>query len=393
MTTAGGTSATGNADRFTFVLPPTATATPVSLISRWTLDDQPGSTVAVDAFGSGNNATCAGNSCPSFGNVGAVNNAARFDGSSNALVVNNTLGADFTVAAWIQTTATGPTGPTTVGLPFIWSGAPGIADDMIPMTLVGNKVGFRTGGFGGGDMLVSSAPVNGGQWVLVVVTRSQGTGAKLIYVNGSLDVSGTGTTDLLNQNPNVVIGGDPLDGVYFPGLIDDVRFYNRVLTASEIQALYTTTLPTPSATPTITETPTATATATATATPTATGTPTVTATPTASGTATATPTASSTSTATDTPTATASPTATVTDTPTATGTATFTPTNTAHRDGYGDRDAHSHQHRDFNRYKHRDRDRDADVDADCGRDDSLHVLWLRPDELYRGAEHPDRLGE
>jgi hypothetical protein len=34
------------------------------------------------------------------------------------------------------------------------------------------------------------------------------------------------------------IGADIGNGIYFPGTIDDVRVYNRALTASEVWSLY-----------------------------------------------------------------------------------------------------------------------------------------------------------
>ena len=77
----------------------------------------------------------------------------------------------------------------------------------------------------------------------LAVTRNGTNGAVNLYVNGVLDANATGSTTVLNANPAIHIGGNTLDGRYFNGLIDDVRFYSRVLSQSEIVSLLPSTPP------------------------------------------------------------------------------------------------------------------------------------------------------
>lgn len=59
-----------------------------------------------------------------------------------------------------------------------------------------------------------------------------------IYVNGVLNngvLVGTVPSSQVNPSVNVNIGRRS-DGLYFNGVIDEVRIYNRTLTAAEIQA-------------------------------------------------------------------------------------------------------------------------------------------------------------
>ena len=105
-----------------------------------------------------------------------------------------------------------------------------------------------------------------------------------IYVNGVLDngtLRGVVPTSQVIPAVNVNIGRRS-DGFNFAGTIDNVRIYNRALSAAEIVTDRDTPItcggPTPTATPT--PTPTVTPTATPTPTPTLTPTPTPTATPT-----------------------------------------------------------------------------------------------------------------
>jgi hypothetical protein len=106
-----------------------------------------------------------------------------------------------------------------------------------------------------------------------------------LYVNGA-QVASKSVTGLISISTDALtFGSDPFYGQYLSGAIDDIRIYNRPLTAVEIQADMNTPVgspppsptPTPSASATATFTPTPTATATFT--PTATLTPTPTATP------------------------------------------------------------------------------------------------------------------
>ena len=63
---------------------------------------------------------------------------------------------------------------------------------------------------------------------------------KYLYVDGVLDVSQPATGSISQNSDPVCIGENPVLGrVLFDGLIDEVSIYNRALTASEIQAIYT----------------------------------------------------------------------------------------------------------------------------------------------------------
>jgi hypothetical protein len=77
----------------------------------------------------------------------------------------------------------------------------------------------------------------------LAVTRDGTSSAVRLYVNGVFDTNGTGSTAVLNANPTIHIGGNTLDGRYYNGFIDDVRFYSRVLSQTEIISLLPTTSP------------------------------------------------------------------------------------------------------------------------------------------------------
>lgn len=74
-------------------------------------------------------------------------------------------------------------------------------------------------------------------WYQVTVTMDTEIN---IYVNGTLECTSTGMTAPVQNNENVFIGKlrSVSDERPFKGFIDDVRFYNRALSATEIQQIY-----------------------------------------------------------------------------------------------------------------------------------------------------------
>jgi Laminin G domain. len=80
--------------------------------------------------------------------------------------------------------------------------------------------------------------VNDGDWHHVVGVRSGNTA--YMYLDGvevdSADITGMGSVDQAS-NPFYTIGGNE-DATPFNGALDDVRIYNRALSAAEVKRLY-----------------------------------------------------------------------------------------------------------------------------------------------------------
>ena len=75
------------------------------------------------------------------------------------------------------------------------------------------------------------------RWNLVTVTFNRGSLNS--YVNGVLSSSGSAGSSLVNGPSDLIIGGasNPVSGAYQRD-VDDVRLFNRALTAGEVAALY-----------------------------------------------------------------------------------------------------------------------------------------------------------
>jgi MSHA biogenesis protein MshQ len=126
--------------------------------------------------------------------------------------------------------------------------APGItgieeagAGDDIFWGWIDNNAGSSRINIRKGDTTDAIGPtINTGALFHVVLTWNSSTGLVQIYINGVFYASVTsGTVDVGNTFSRIAsiddTGGTP---TYFDGTLDDVRIYNRVLTANEIAALY-----------------------------------------------------------------------------------------------------------------------------------------------------------
>lgn len=77
----------------------------------------------------------------------------------------------------------------------------------------------------------SGPPLNA--WTHLAFTYDGAT--ERLYVNGVLVTSRAQTGAISASNGVLHIGGDSVWGEHFQGLIDEVRIYNRTLSAAEIQ--------------------------------------------------------------------------------------------------------------------------------------------------------------
>src|SRR5262249_41384746 len=147
------------------------------------------------------------------------------------------LGASFTIMCWVKSTQNfQATTATYNGTGIIWADVGGLANDFVfggtQSTNGVNRFSFYCGS--GDFTLNGNQEISTGQWTHLAVTRDGNTGLIKLYVNGSLDTNGAAGTAVLNANPIINIGGNTLDGRFYNGTVDDVRFYSRVLTSAEI---------------------------------------------------------------------------------------------------------------------------------------------------------------
>jgi Concanavalin A-like lectin/glucanases superfamily len=103
----------------------------------------------------------------------------------------------------------------------------------------GHDLSYRTfiNGVLSGNILIDTSQV-ATDTIYYVATDTWGTGNPIrFYVDGALAQSSSVVTDTLKAWSGFWIGRYS-GGVFYPGAIDDVRIYNRALSAQEVQQLY-----------------------------------------------------------------------------------------------------------------------------------------------------------
>jgi hypothetical protein len=215
-------------------------------------------TTALDSSPTGHNATYLNAvqfDQPSLEGLGPPARSLGFDGVSanvraSGLNVEGVFNAlRFTLETWVNTTSESLTGTAAWhGNGLIWSDVSGLRDDFT-LAMLNNRVSFSI--VEEVYTITGDTVINDGRWHHIVATRDiiGANSTVAIWVDGVLDVTRTvANNDALRDNPNIVIGGNPLDSRYFNGKMDEVALYNAVLSEERILTHYRQGLvPAPSA--------------------------------------------------------------------------------------------------------------------------------------------------
>jgi chitodextrinase len=214
------------------IVPVTVGAPPTNgLIGYWNFDEASGS-VAHDTSGSGYNGVVSG----ATWTMGKINSALKFSVNTNSVTTPSiALGNTFSLTAWVNPTVLAQASYVRIAENYYWSGfyvgtnAAGTAYKLI----MSNGSG-ATGSCGGLALGCAEGGTITSGWHLVTATYD-GTTARL-YVDNALVGSDTFTAPG-NTNLPLYIGHSSY-GNAFNGAIDEVRLYNRALTATEVSAIY-----------------------------------------------------------------------------------------------------------------------------------------------------------
>ncbi len=203
-----------------------STPPPAGLVAAYSFNEGAGSSVA-DASGNGNIGTISGATWTASGRYG---NALSFNGTNSWITVNDAASLDLTngvtLEAWVN-----PTTPTNWQAVIVKERSGGLSYAVYASSDTNRPVAALHTTTDVNLYAVSQLLAN--TWTHLAMTYN---GSNLVlYVNGVQSASqGLAGAMAVSTSP-LRIGGDSVWGEYFKGLIDEVRIYNRALSAAEIQ--------------------------------------------------------------------------------------------------------------------------------------------------------------
>ena len=209
-------------------------ATGGGLVSWWKFDEGSGTTAA-DSTGGNTGSLVNSPTWVAGHNGGALNfsNNGYVSIASNP-TVNFGTGQSFSVSFWLN-----PSSALTTTAGFVAKKASDVAQGYeIYYDNAQGKVNFRIGG--NTDFNTWSTVPSANSWTHLVATVSDNGTNKTIslYCNGSLNRTNVSSVLDTTSSAALTVGYAATWGAHFSGLIDDVRIYNRALSATEVSQLY-----------------------------------------------------------------------------------------------------------------------------------------------------------
>ncbi len=215
----------------------------LGLVGYWSFEDGSG-TKATDFSGNGNEGTLTNG--PTF-IAGKHGKALNFDGSNDYVAVNDASplrSTDITIAGWIK----GRSGSASTWQSIVtkdngnnsnrnyWLG---LTNGGGPYGNLGSILLLAKTSSGVDDVLATGgADLRDSQWHFIVAVIDDVADTSAVYVDGVSVGTDTHTGTVYTGSENFEIGRDSSAGIPFDGAIDDLRIYNRVLSGTEITALY-----------------------------------------------------------------------------------------------------------------------------------------------------------
>jgi len=198
------------------------TITPSGLVAAYGFEEGSGSLVT-DSSGNGNSGTISGGAAWTTGRFGG---GLAFNGASAAVTIPDSASLDLsnalTVEAWVYPLAVNRWNPV------LMKAGNGLNCYILQASTSTGPPAFYCSGFGGNLNAVAALPANA--WSHVAATYDQ-TNA-ILYVNGSPVASAAHNTAIVVSPGNLTIGlASPS---YFLGTLDELRIYNRALSATDI---------------------------------------------------------------------------------------------------------------------------------------------------------------
>ena len=221
------------------------------LVGYWPLDGNTTSWTSgttQDASGNGNTGTLVGMSTTTSPVPGRIGQALKFNGSSQYSNLGNPTALQITgaitLSAWVNFSSfpTANNGCVVNCAAIIEKGYNGTTESyFVRYFYDGSTKKLQAGSFTGSTSFVTSWTINFSLNSWHLVTGEYDGVNWVLYVDGVKMSSTAAASGALATSVAASIGGASISGSFtrfFPGTIDDVRIYNRALSAQEVAQLY-----------------------------------------------------------------------------------------------------------------------------------------------------------
>lgn len=202
---------------------------------------------ANDTSGNGNNGTVIGATLTT-GHKGNANSAYYFNKSASTRIELPNLSVfdnagELSISIWAKTDNITEFGTT------ILTTTPDVASDRFQINInwSGNPVNtniFDYGNISSGRLVSPTSTPIFDTWEHYVFVKSTSGSFMKIYKNGVQIASKSGGASISNKAKKLVIGGSPANGEhtdqFFKGSLDDLKIFNRALSATEVLTIYNT---------------------------------------------------------------------------------------------------------------------------------------------------------
>lgn len=210
------------------VLPPRPIDNLNGLVTWWTFDDG----AAIDQSGFQNNGTLV--NAPAL-KEGILGKSLSFNGSNNYVIGSRIINVSVvSLSLWFKSVSI-PGGNPGLIAGFVNGLGSGVTDKVLAYGAAGVVSWYVSDG--GSKFAVSLSSYTDGKWHHLCGT-ADGVVSKL-YIDGALNISvAAGNTYAGYTVPNLFVNGASGQNTYCQDQVDDVRVYNRAISAAEINAIY-----------------------------------------------------------------------------------------------------------------------------------------------------------
>ena len=218
-----------NANASTINRPPNYISLKSGLVGYWTFDGKDLNTgAALDASGQGNHGALVNMSTSTSRVPGKLGQALKFDGVDDKVSFTSTnYGTTHSVSYWINYKDTGDG--------VVIGGGNGVYATYISDPTTSGLMYYSVEGAQSSLVSVAHGGLKSGQWNYLTVVRD---GTSVSFYKNGFQIGTTQTLPFNNALFLSTFGSYSINTYFTTMVLDDVRIYNRALSAAEVQQLY-----------------------------------------------------------------------------------------------------------------------------------------------------------